>query len=43
MNCRLGKGLRDSYSSPSVIENDEVEEDEMGGACSMNEEKEERV
>jgi hypothetical protein len=35
--------LRDLYSSPSIIKNNEGEEDEMGGACSTNGGAEESV
>jgi hypothetical protein len=35
--------LRDLYSSPSIIRNDQVEEDEMVGACSTNGGEEERI
>jgi hypothetical protein len=34
--------LRDLYSSPSIIKNNQVEE-EMGGPCSTNGGEEERV
>jgi hypothetical protein len=34
--------LRDLYSSPSIIKNDQVEEDEMGGPCSTYWGEEER-
>jgi hypothetical protein len=35
----LDEELRDLYSSSSIIIIIEVEEDEMGGACSKNSEK----
>jgi hypothetical protein len=31
--------LRDLFSSPSIINNNQVEDDEMGGSCSANGEK----
>jgi hypothetical protein len=35
--------LRDLYSSPSIIKNYQVEEDEVGGTCGTNGGEEERV
>jgi hypothetical protein len=32
--------LHDLYSSPSIISNNQVAEDEMGGSCSTNGEEE---